>query len=105
MESQAARRIDQNMATRKKEAVRMKHGTAQTKVNGDDEMLRTGFVDGTPLEGGKIADSHPVHLFPHHPPPSQSQQHPDDQKIIADSELFSDAGRVAQANNSQHKQA
>ena len=26
-------------------------------------MLRTGFHNGTPLEGGKIADSQPVHLF------------------------------------------
>jgi hypothetical protein len=26
-------------------------------------MLRTGFYDGTPLEGGKIADSQPVDLF------------------------------------------
>ena len=26
-------------------------------------MLRTGFHNGTPLEGGKIADSQPVDLF------------------------------------------
>lgn len=41
----------------------IKPGRAHTKVAGDDEMLRTGFIDGTPLEGGKIADSHPVDLF------------------------------------------
>ncbi|KAG0522070.1 hypothetical protein BDA96_07G005200 [Sorghum bicolor] len=41
----------------------IKPGRAHTKVAGDDEMLRTGFYDGTPLEGGKIADSKPVDLF------------------------------------------
>lgn len=41
----------------------IKPGRAHTKVAGDDEMLRTGFFDGTPLEGGKIADSQPVDLF------------------------------------------
>jgi hypothetical protein len=41
----------------------IKPGRAYTKVVGDDEMLRTGFYDGTPLEGGKIADSQPVDLF------------------------------------------
>ncbi|CAD6246309.1 unnamed protein product [Miscanthus lutarioriparius] len=41
----------------------IKPGRAHTKVSGDVEMLRTGFYDGTPLEGGKIADSQPVDLF------------------------------------------
>ncbi|TVU43828.1 hypothetical protein EJB05_10326, partial [Eragrostis curvula] len=48
------------MATSKRD---MKHGTAHAKVAGDDEMLRTGFHNGTPLEAGKIADSEPVDLF------------------------------------------
>ncbi|XP_062192258.1 SEED MATURATION PROTEIN 1 [Phragmites australis] len=56
----------------------IKHGTARTKVAGDDEMLRTGFHNGTPLEAGKIADSQPVDLFaPAHrvaDAPSQQQQ-------------------------------
>ncbi|KAK3122505.1 hypothetical protein QOZ80_8AG0614530 [Eleusine coracana subsp. coracana] len=41
----------------------MAHGTARTKVAGDDEMLRTGFYNGSPIEAGKIADSEPVDLF------------------------------------------
>jgi hypothetical protein len=49
------------MAHSKRETI--KPGRAHTKVAGDDEMLRTGFYDGTPLEGGKIADSQPVDLF------------------------------------------
>jgi hypothetical protein len=49
-----------DMAHSKRE---IKPGRAHTKVAGDDEMLRTGFFDGTPLEGGKIADSQPVDLF------------------------------------------
>ena len=51
---------DRCMAHSKRE---IKPGRAHTKVAGDDEMLRTGFYDGTPLEGGKIADSKPVDLF------------------------------------------
>lgn len=41
----------------------MEHGKAHAKVAGDDEMLRTGFINGTPLEAGKIADSETVDLF------------------------------------------
>ncbi|GJN39915.1 hypothetical protein PR202_gb29068 [Eleusine coracana subsp. coracana] len=41
----------------------MAHGKARTKVAGDDEMLRTGFYNGSPIEAGKIADSEPVDLF------------------------------------------
>ncbi|KAJ4772531.1 Seed maturation protein [Rhynchospora pubera] len=47
------------MATSKKD---VKHGTAQAKLS-EDEMLRTGYDHGTPLESGKIADSKPVNLF------------------------------------------
>ncbi|KAL6658705.1 hypothetical protein ACP70R_002745 [Stipagrostis hirtigluma subsp. patula] len=50
------------MAQRRKEGD-MEHGAARTKVAGDDEMLRTGYHHGTPLEAGKIADSQPVDLF------------------------------------------
>ncbi|KAJ1266799.1 hypothetical protein BS78_07G006000 [Paspalum vaginatum] len=67
----------------------MQHGTARTKVAGDDEMLRTGFHNGTPLEAGKIADSQPVDLFApairiaHHQADddnaSQSQQQPQEE--------------------------
>uniref|UniRef100_A0A0D9X3G7 Uncharacterized protein n=1 Tax=Leersia perrieri TaxID=77586 RepID=A0A0D9X3G7_9ORYZ len=64
------------MATSKKEA--LPHGRAQTKVKGDDEILRTGFINGTPLEAGKIADSQPV-------------------------DFFAQARRVAEADNSSHE--
>ncbi|KAM3211618.1 hypothetical protein ACQJBY_065017 [Aegilops geniculata] len=47
------------MATSKED---IKHGTAQARLTEDDE-LRTGYFNGTPLEGGKIADSDPVDLF------------------------------------------
>ncbi|WOL15638.1 hypothetical protein Cni_G24419 [Canna indica] len=40
----------------------IKHGAAQAKLS-EDEMLRVGYVHGTPLEAGKIADSKPVDLF------------------------------------------
>ncbi|KAE8788232.1 hypothetical protein D1007_37718 [Hordeum vulgare] len=47
------------MATSKED---IKHGTAQARLTVDDE-LRTGYFNGSPLEGGKIADSDPVDLF------------------------------------------
>ncbi|KAF3336724.1 hypothetical protein FCM35_KLT19310 [Carex littledalei] len=47
------------MATSKDD---IKHGTAQVRLS-EDEMLRTGYHNGTPLEAGKIADSKPVNLF------------------------------------------
>ncbi|XP_021906547.1 uncharacterized protein LOC110821125 [Carica papaya] len=47
------------MATSKDD---IKYGTAQAKVS-EDESLRVRYKHGTPLEGGKIADSEPVHLF------------------------------------------
>uniref|UniRef100_A0ACD5WZ94 Uncharacterized protein n=1 Tax=Avena sativa TaxID=4498 RepID=A0ACD5WZ94_AVESA len=47
------------MATSKEE---IKHGTAQARLT-EDDMVRTGYFNGTPLEGGKIADSDPVDLF------------------------------------------
>lgn len=47
------------MATSKED---IKHGTAQARLTEDDE-LRTGYFNGTPLEGGKIADSDRVDLF------------------------------------------
>ncbi|KAF0899589.1 hypothetical protein E2562_020781 [Oryza meyeriana var. granulata] len=99
-----------HMATSKKE---VRHGTAHAKVNGDDEMLRTGFINGTPLEAGKIADSQPVDLFAQArriSDASSQQQRPEEEeegRKIAESEpvdLFSDAGRVAQANNNQQQQ-
>jgi Ca2+-dependent lipid-binding protein len=49
----------EKMATSKED---IKHGVAQAKLS-EDEMLRTGYVHGTPLEAGKIADSEPVKLF------------------------------------------
>ncbi|CAL5004600.1 unnamed protein product [Urochloa decumbens] len=68
-----------------KSSRRMAHGRAQAKVAGDDEMLRTGFHNGTPLEAGKIADSQPVDLFA---PAQQQQQKEGDHgsRVIAESE-------------------
>ncbi|OAY84673.1 uncharacterized protein LOC109711025 [Ananas comosus] len=40
----------------------IKYGAAQAKVS-EDESLRVAYKHGTPLEGGKIAESKPVDLF------------------------------------------
>ncbi|KAJ9164422.1 hypothetical protein P3X46_023999 [Hevea brasiliensis] len=40
----------------------IKYGTAQAKVS-EDESLRVRYKHGTPLEGGKIADSETFDLF------------------------------------------
>ncbi|GAA0175745.1 hypothetical protein LIER_28859 [Lithospermum erythrorhizon] len=47
------------MATSKDDIV---YATAQAKQS-EDDALRIRYKAGTPLEGGKIADSQPVHLF------------------------------------------
>nr|CAN64204.1 hypothetical protein VITISV_007158 [Vitis vinifera] len=39
-----------------------KYATAQAKLS-EDEALRVRYKSGTPLEGGKIAESEPVDLF------------------------------------------
>ncbi|CAL4996102.1 unnamed protein product [Urochloa decumbens] len=82
-----------------KSSRRMAHGRAQAKVAGDDEMLRTGFHNGTPLEAGKIADSQPVDLFA---PAQQQQQQQQQQKegdhgsrVIAESEPVDDLAASA----------
>ncbi|XP_018437677.1 SEED MATURATION PROTEIN 1-like [Raphanus sativus] len=40
----------------------IKYATAQTKQS-EDEAIRVRYKHGTPLEGGKIAESEPVELF------------------------------------------
>ncbi|CAN1131237.1 SEED MATURATION PROTEIN 1 [Linum perenne] len=45
-----------------KEKSDVKYATAQAKLS-EDEALRIRYKHGTPLEGGKIADSEPVDLF------------------------------------------
>jgi len=40
----------------------IKYGTAQARLS-EDEAVRVAYVNGTPLEGGKISDSQPVDLF------------------------------------------
>ncbi|QCD95989.1 uncharacterized protein LOC114182094 [Vigna unguiculata] len=40
----------------------IKYGTAQARVS-EDEAVRVAYVNGTPLEGGNIAHSQPVHMF------------------------------------------
>ncbi|KAL6857095.1 hypothetical protein ACP4OV_018477 [Aristida adscensionis] len=96
----------------------MKHGTMRTKVAGEDEMLRTGFHNGTALEAGKIADAQPVDLFA---PATRlaaaagagadddgasQQQQP--QRVIAESEpvdLNAAARGVAEANDDRGGEA
>lgn len=41
----------------------IKYGTSQKRLN-EDEAVRIAYKHGTPLEGGKIAESEPVDLFP-----------------------------------------
>ena len=52
----------------------MKFGTSQARLN-EDEAVRVAYKHGTPLEGGKIADSEPVDLFSsaHNIPKAQAQ--------------------------------
>nr|ABB72386.1 seed maturation protein [Glycine canescens] len=38
------------------------YATSQARLS-EDEAVRVAYVHGTPLEGGKIADSQPVDLF------------------------------------------
>ncbi|KAF8080870.1 hypothetical protein N665_0918s0011 [Sinapis alba] len=40
----------------------IKYATAQAKQS-EDEAIRVRYKHGTPLEGGKIAESEPVDLF------------------------------------------
>ena len=56
-------------------------------------MLRTGFHNGTPLEGGKIADSQPVDLFApahrissDHHQQAQADEEAAGSRVIAESE-------------------
>ncbi|KAI5341630.1 hypothetical protein L3X38_009505 [Prunus dulcis] len=52
--------MQQKMANSKDD---IKYGTSQERLN-EDEAVRVAYKHGTPLEGGKIADSEPVDLFP-----------------------------------------
>ncbi|KAI4333350.1 hypothetical protein L6164_018176 [Bauhinia variegata] len=47
------------MAKRKDD---IKYGTSQSRLS-EDEATRVAYKHGTPLEGGKIADSEPVDIF------------------------------------------
>ncbi|KAM1591995.1 hypothetical protein FF1_035876 [Malus domestica] len=40
----------------------IKYATSQARLD-EDEAVRTAYKHGTPLEGGKIAESEPVDLF------------------------------------------
>nr|XP_027062312.1 uncharacterized protein LOC113688628 [Coffea arabica]XP_027065137.1 uncharacterized protein LOC113691126 [Coffea arabica] len=53
----------------------IRYATAQAKVS-EDDALRIGYKAGTPLEGGKIADSEPVDLFSSAHNISRAQQQP-----------------------------
>ncbi|KAG9141072.1 hypothetical protein Leryth_012648 [Lithospermum erythrorhizon] len=80
------------MATSKDDIV---YATAQAKQS-EDDALRIRYKAGTPLEGGKIADSQPVHLFSaaHN---IQSNQQQKEQRGPADSEpvdMYSNAHNI-----------
>ncbi|CAI9295339.1 unnamed protein product [Lactuca saligna] len=83
----------------------IKYGTAQAKLS-EDETLRVAYKSGTPLEGGKIADSEPVDLFSAaHNMANQQQQN---KGMIAESEpvdLFSAARCVSDANKTDESMA
>ncbi|KAK2971976.1 hypothetical protein RJ640_004996 [Escallonia rubra] len=71
----------------------IKYGTAQAKLS-EDEALRVSYKAGAPLEGGKIADSEPVHLF------SSAQNIPRQEGVIAFSDpvdLSSAASNISNA--------
>lgn len=56
----------------------IKYGTAQAKQN-EEEALRVRYKAGTPLEGGRIAESETVDLFSaarNIPPTTHQQQQP-----------------------------
>lgn len=76
------------------------YGTAQARVS-EDDTLRIRYKVGTPLEGGKIADSQPVDLF------SSARNIENQQRKIADSqpvELSSSAQKIAAAKQKQSQQ-
>ncbi|KAL7591615.1 SEED MATURATION PROTEIN 1 [Lactuca sativa] len=82
----------------------IKYGTAQAKLS-EDETLRVAYKSGTPLEGGKIADSEPVDLFSAAHNIANQQQN---KGMIAESEpvdLFSAARCVSNANKTDESTA
>lgn len=62
----------------------IKYGTAQAKLS-EDESLRVRYKHGTPLEGGKIADSEPVNLFSSAQRIRESNEKSDDHKECGES--------------------
>ncbi|CAN4102518.1 unnamed protein product [Withania somnifera] len=76
------------------------YGTPQARLS-EDDALRIRYKAGTPLEGGKIADSQPVDLF------SSARNIENQQGKIADSqpvELSSSAQKIAAAKQNQTQQ-
>ncbi|MCE3051605.1 hypothetical protein HAX54_050303 [Datura stramonium] len=76
------------------------YGTAQARLS-EDDALRIRYKAGTPLEGGKIADSQPVDLF------SSARHIENQQGKIAESqpvELSSSAQKIAAAKQKQPQQ-
>lgn len=76
------------------------YGTAQARLS-EDDALRVRYKAGTPLEGGKIADSQTVDLF------SSARNIDKQQSKIADSrplELSSSAQKIAAAKQEQSQQ-
>ncbi|KAH7528090.1 SEED MATURATION PROTEIN 1 [Ziziphus jujuba] len=56
----------------------IKYGTAQARLS-EDEAVRVAYKHGTPLEGGKVADSEPVDLFSSAHSISKASTHQQDQ--------------------------
>ncbi|PHT44308.1 hypothetical protein CQW23_18333 [Capsicum baccatum] len=74
-------------------------GTAQARLS-EDDALRIRYKAGTPLEGGKIADSQPVDLFPSaHSIENQQGKIADSQPV----ELSSSAQNIAAAKQKEEK--
>ncbi|XP_060187569.1 SEED MATURATION PROTEIN 1 [Lycium barbarum] len=76
------------------------YGTAQARLT-EDDALRIRYKAGTPLEGGKIADSQPVDLF------SSARNIGDQQGKIAESQpvdLSSSARNIAAAKQPQQEE-
>lgn len=71
----------------------IKIGTAQARVS-EDDALRIRYKAGTPLEGGKIAESEPVDLFSsaHNIQRATQQQEEAETGSAAKQQMQSDAG-------------
>ncbi|KAJ4726624.1 Seed maturation protein [Melia azedarach] len=75
----------------------IKYGTAQARLS-EDEAVRVKYVHGTPLEGGKIADSEPVDLFSsaHNIPQTNNNNYDNKYSAANSDQISSSTGRSQQ---------